>query len=131
LLREIFDRTLPPDAPDAPLSGVPEVASLLAGTINQVRRGEIDPRVANCVAALSNSLLRAIQGAEPDANLFREVMELRTRTADLMERMRRLGDLFRGVHDRQAAAGGGPAAPFPEAFFFQTPTPPNGNGGRL
>jgi hypothetical protein len=122
-------RTLPPDSPDAPLSGVPEVASMLAATINSVRRGEIDPRTANCIAALSNSLLRALQGADPDRQLVAEVMELRTRTADLSERLRRIGELFRGFHERRAAAGE-PAQPFPDQFFFPAPAPPNGNGGQ-
>jgi hypothetical protein len=115
-------RTLPPDAPDAPLGAVGEVAVMLAATINSVRRGELDPRIANSIAALSNTLVRALQGAEPDA------LDLRRQVHDLSERLRRVGELFRAARDRQAATGGA-VEPFPEAFF-QPPAAPNGNGGR-
>jgi hypothetical protein len=52
---------LSPDTPDAPLSSMADVVTLLGETINQLRRGEIDPRVANAVGYLSGTLLKALQ----------------------------------------------------------------------
>jgi len=42
---------------------------LLAETINQVRRGEIDPKVANAVGFLSALLLKAIGATETESRL--------------------------------------------------------------
>ncbi len=52
---------LPLESPDLPLRDVADVAGLLAITINQVRRGQLDPRVANAVGYLSGILLKAIE----------------------------------------------------------------------
>ena len=51
--------TLPPGAPDVKVEDGAGVVKLLGQTINQVRRGEIDPRVANAVGYLSNIVLAA------------------------------------------------------------------------
>jgi hypothetical protein len=51
--------TLPADAPDVKIEDGADVVTLLCQTINQVRRGEIDPRVANAVGYLSNIVLAA------------------------------------------------------------------------
>ena len=51
--------TLPADAPDVKVEDGADVVKLLSLTINQVRRGEIDPRVANAVGYLSNIVLAA------------------------------------------------------------------------
>jgi hypothetical protein len=51
--------TLPADAPDVKVEDAADVVRLLGETINQVRRGEIDPRVANAVGYLSNIVLAA------------------------------------------------------------------------
>ena len=52
---------LPLDAPNCSLESVRDVASLLGSTINQVRRGELDPRVGNCTGYLAGILLKAIE----------------------------------------------------------------------
>ena len=52
---------LPPDTPDHPLGNTKEVSAFLADTINQLRRGELDPRVANGVGYLTGVLLRAFE----------------------------------------------------------------------
>jgi hypothetical protein len=65
--------TLPASAGNLPLTGVPDVVKLLALTINQVRTGELDVKVANCVGYLAGVLLKALEGGE----LAREVEELR------------------------------------------------------
>ena len=51
--------TLPADTPDVKVENGADVVKLLSETINQVRRGEIDPRVANAVGYLSNIVLSA------------------------------------------------------------------------
>jgi hypothetical protein len=53
---------LPPDTADLPLKSVGDVTVALAATINQVRRGELDPKVANAVGYLTSVLLKALQG---------------------------------------------------------------------
>ena len=52
-------KTLSSTTPDARIEGADDVVSLLSDTINQVRRGDIDPRVANAVGYLANILLKA------------------------------------------------------------------------
>jgi hypothetical protein len=42
---------LPADTPDHPLSNSGDVCGLLAASINQVRRGELDPRLGNAMAS--------------------------------------------------------------------------------
>ena len=46
-----------------------EVVVLLADTINRVRSGELDLRVANCIGYLAGHLIRAIETAELDDRL--------------------------------------------------------------
>jgi hypothetical protein len=52
---------LPSDTPDHPLSNTKEVSAFLADSINQLRRGELDPRVANGMGYLTTVLLRALE----------------------------------------------------------------------
>ena len=52
---------LPPETPDHPLNNVHDVSLLLGHSINQVRRGQLDPRVANAVGYLASILLGALQ----------------------------------------------------------------------
>jgi hypothetical protein len=49
------------DTQDLPLHDVGDVCALLAESINQVRRGQIDPRVSNAVGYLASILLGALQ----------------------------------------------------------------------
>ena len=49
------------DTPDHPLGNSCEVSSLLADSINRLRRGELDPRVANGIGYLASILLRALE----------------------------------------------------------------------
>jgi hypothetical protein len=49
------------ETPDHPLKTVANVAELLAGAINQVRRGELDPRVGNTLGYLASALLKALE----------------------------------------------------------------------
>src|SRR4051812_32349971 len=52
---------LPTDTPDYDLKNVGDVVILLGSTINQVRKGQVDPRVANSVGYLSGILLKALE----------------------------------------------------------------------
>jgi hypothetical protein len=61
--------TLPADVPDVKVEDGADVVKLLGATINQVRRGEIDPRVANAVGYLSNIVLSATGQRELETRL--------------------------------------------------------------
>lgn len=61
---------LPAQAPDCALESVADVVSLVADTINRARRGQLDPRVANCVGYLSGILLKAIEMATLEKRVF-------------------------------------------------------------
>ena len=52
---------LPFDTPDHPLTNSKEVSDLLAVSINQLRRGQLDPRIANGIGYLATVLLRALE----------------------------------------------------------------------
>jgi hypothetical protein len=57
------------DTPDRQLTNAADVTALLAETINQVRRGEIDAYIANSVGQLSQILLKARQQDEFEQRL--------------------------------------------------------------
>jgi hypothetical protein len=61
--RERSRRTvvLPPETPDVPLTTAAHITSLVAETISQVRRGELDANVGNCVGFLASVGLKALQ----------------------------------------------------------------------
>jgi hypothetical protein len=50
---------LPSDTPDKPLETAQDVAKVLAETINQLRRGELDHRICNSLGCLTGYLLKA------------------------------------------------------------------------
>ncbi len=52
--------TLPAGTPDHPLTSVSDVLSLLEETANAVRRGELEPRLANCLAYISTVALNGL-----------------------------------------------------------------------
>jgi hypothetical protein len=60
---------LPLDVPDNHLRSTQDVARLLAGSINQVRRGQIDPRVANATGYLAGILLKALEQGRTEQRL--------------------------------------------------------------
>ncbi len=67
---------LPPQTPDFELRTTKDVITLLAMTINQVRRGEIDSRVSNAIGYLAATLLRAFEVG----NLEQRVSDLEVAT---------------------------------------------------
>ena len=60
---------LPLDTPDHPLASPNDVSHLLANSMNQLRRGELDPRVANSLGYLATVLLRALEQGPLDERM--------------------------------------------------------------
>lgn len=83
--RQAAVQPLPGAAEDLPLASVADVVALLAQTVNQVRKGQMDAKTGNCLAVLSGCLLRALEGNE----LAKQIEELRRR---LDERDAHAGD---------------------------------------
>ncbi len=52
---------LPVDTPDHPLGNTVDVSALLSDSINRLRRGQLDPRVANAMGYLTSVLLRSLE----------------------------------------------------------------------
>jgi hypothetical protein len=56
--------TLPRDTPPLPLKTVDDVVVGIAETINMVRVGRLDARVANAMGVLFGTLLKALEGSD-------------------------------------------------------------------
>ena len=52
---------LPPDTPDHRLQNTQDISNLLAHSINQVLRGQLDPKVGNSVGYLASVMLRSLE----------------------------------------------------------------------
>jgi hypothetical protein len=62
---------LPGDTPDHPLEKTTDISHFLADSINHLRRGQLDPRVANAVGYLTSVLLRALEQGPVEERLAR------------------------------------------------------------
>ena len=62
---------LPPETLDHPLNNVRDVSLLLAKSINQVRRGQLAPRVATAIGYLTGILLSALRQGPLEERLQR------------------------------------------------------------
>jgi hypothetical protein len=60
---------LPSDTPDHPLGTTTDVSGFLAISINQLRRGQLDPRVANAMGYLTSVLLKALESGKIEDRL--------------------------------------------------------------
>jgi hypothetical protein len=60
---------LPMDGADLPLRNIGDVVELLAASVNQVRKGQLDAKVANAVGYLASVLLRALTEADVEQRL--------------------------------------------------------------
>jgi hypothetical protein len=60
---------LPFDTPDHPLGDTNQVSALLADSINRLRRGQLDPRVANAMGYLASVLLKALESGRIEDRL--------------------------------------------------------------
>jgi hypothetical protein len=71
------------NTPETRLISFKEVSSLLGDSINQVLRGEIDPRIANTVGYLSAIPLKALEQGEVEERLSKlEAAVTREKTPD-------------------------------------------------
>jgi hypothetical protein len=52
---------LPTDTPDHSLGNTTDVSAFLSDSINRLRRGQLDPRVANAMGYLTSVLLRSLE----------------------------------------------------------------------
>ena len=62
-------RALDATAPDVKVEDCGDVVALVSETINQVRKGVIDPRVANSVGYLANVLIKAFERDELETRI--------------------------------------------------------------
>jgi hypothetical protein len=60
---------LPSSTPDAELRNAEDASKVLAETINQVRRGEIDPKIANSVGYLIGLFVKVKQDVDVERRL--------------------------------------------------------------
>lgn len=63
-LAKLIRTELQPVLDDVPVQSAADIVTLLGGTINDVRTGRIDPRIANAVGFLAGVALKAIEQAE-------------------------------------------------------------------
>jgi hypothetical protein len=80
-------RILAEDTPDIRVECSADIIALICQTINQVRRGEVDPKIANSVGYLANIAMAAVERND----LEKRIQKLET----LHER--RLAALSRGL----------------------------------
>jgi hypothetical protein len=64
-------RTLDQALPDVKIENSGDVTALLSQTINQVRKGMIDPRVANAVGYLANLVIKTFEQNELEKRIAR------------------------------------------------------------
>src|SRR5438552_749816 len=57
---------LPADAADVPLRSGKDVSAFLAETINQVRKGQVSPKIGTTGGYLSSLLIKALEGTDID-----------------------------------------------------------------
>lgn len=69
LTRSRAAAVLPLDTADHPLGDTNQVSVLLADSINRLRRGQLDPRVANAMGYLASVLLKALESARIEDRL--------------------------------------------------------------
>jgi len=60
-----------------------DVVALLSETINQVRKGQIDPRVANAIGYLANVLIKASEQGELEKRISEVESLLKNRSHGL------------------------------------------------
>jgi hypothetical protein len=78
-------KTLEDSAPDVKVEDSGDAIALISDTINQVRKGKIDPRVANSVGFLANILLKAVERNKLETRIeqLEALLKVQTSTLDL------------------------------------------------
>src|SRR5580692_11652120 len=61
ITRSRLATVLPADTPDHSLGNTTDVSAFLCDSINRLRRGQLDPRVANAMGYLTSVLLRSLE----------------------------------------------------------------------
>jgi hypothetical protein len=90
---------LPADAADVPLHNGQDVSAFLAETINQVRRGQVSPKIASTVGYLSSLLMKTLEMSDIEERLARVEQALKTRKPD--------ESIFDPYEDEEVANGNG------------------------
>jgi len=62
-------KTLDAAAPDVKVENCRDVVALISDTINQVRKGQLDPRIANAVGYLSAVLIKAAEQGDMEKRI--------------------------------------------------------------
>lgn len=77
-------KVLADDVPDIAVRDCRDVVALVSETINQVRKGQIDPRVANAVGYLANVLIKAVEQGDIEQRIkeLEDLVKIRTRSSD-------------------------------------------------
>lgn len=83
--------TLCPQTPDINVNSAHDVVKLMAETISQVRRGDIDPRIANAVGYLSGIVLKAKEQGDLEDRLKLLEDEVENKRGDNVTRVRKTG----------------------------------------
>ena len=83
--------TLSSLTPDIQLDSAQDVVRLIAETISQVRRGDIDPRIANAVGYLSGVALKAREQGELEDRLKTLEEEIERNRGTSVTRIRKTG----------------------------------------
>src|SRR5271169_907888 len=78
-------KTLEDSAPDVKLEDSGDAIALISETINEVRKGKIDPRVANSVGFLANILIKAVERNKLETRIeqLEALLKVQTPTLDL------------------------------------------------
>src|SRR6266852_811396 len=78
-------KTLDARASDVKIEDSGDVVALMSETINQVRKGAIDPRIANAVGYLANVVIKALEQDELETRIERleALLEGRSQVPDL------------------------------------------------
>ena len=73
---------LPADAADVQLKSARDIATLLAQTINQARRGQIAPKIAGTIGYLASSLVKILETSNTEERLAKVERALKARGPD-------------------------------------------------
>ena len=76
-------KTLPDTVPDMEVADCEDVVRLMSETINLVRKGRIDPRVANAIGYLANVLIKAAEQGDLERRIAEVEAVLKSRSTGL------------------------------------------------
>jgi hypothetical protein len=77
-------KTLADTLPDVKIADCEDVVEILSETINQVRKGQIDPRVANAVGYLATVLIKAAEQGDLERRISEVEAVLKSRGKGLV-----------------------------------------------